>query len=81
MDWWYVYVLRSYKKNRTYVGSTNNLKRRLNQHNNGFCKATKFGIPWEIEISTAVKGEKKARELEKYLKSGSGKALLYKRFL
>ncbi|MCX5706621.1 MAG: GIY-YIG nuclease family protein, partial [Candidatus Omnitrophica bacterium] len=31
----YVYVLCSLKNNRYYIGSTNNLKRRLAEHNRG----------------------------------------------
>ncbi len=80
MCWWYVYILSSSKKGVIYIGSTNDLKRRLNQHNNGFCNSTKFGIPWKIKLSIAIRNEKKARKLEKYFKTGSGKALLYRRF-
>ncbi len=79
--WWYVYILQSSKNSEIYIGSTNDLKRRFNDHNEGLCKSTKFGIPWTLEMSIAVKTEEKARELEKYFKSGSGKAILKKRFL
>ena len=81
MNWWYVYVLRSKKSREIYIGSTNDLKRRINDHNAGLCKATKRYVPWTLEMSVAVKTEDKARELEKYFKSGSGKAILEKRFL
>ena len=80
-NWWYIYVLQSQNNGEIYIGSTNDLKRRLNDHNEGLCKATKFGIPWILEMSVAVKTEEKARELEKYFKTGSGKAILKKRFL
>ncbi|MEM9859330.1 MAG: GIY-YIG nuclease family protein [Bacteroidota bacterium] len=78
---WYVYVLKSLNKEYEYVGSTNNLKRRLKEHNSGLTQSTKAYAPFEIEVYVAVKSEKKARELEKYFKTGSGRAVLNKRFL
>lgn len=36
---------------------------------------------FELEAYVAVKTEQKARQLEKYFKTGSGKAVLYKRIL
>jgi predicted GIY-YIG superfamily endonuclease len=50
---WYCYILRStnpFYNNHTYNGSTNNLKRRIRQHNGelvGGAKATKNKGPWE----------------------------------
>ncbi len=78
---WYVYFLNSLSHNFLYVGSTNNLARRLEEHNNGLSVSTKHYLPFEIEAYIAVKTESKARELEKYFKSGSGKAILKKRIL
>ncbi|MGA2669173.1 MAG: GIY-YIG nuclease family protein [Ignavibacteria bacterium] len=79
--WWYVYILRSKKNDRIYIGSTNNLKRRIREHNQGLNKSTKPFIPWVIEASIAVKEERKARELEEYFKTGSGSSILRKRIL
>ena len=78
---WFVYILRSIHKKYTYIGSTNDLSRRLNEHNSGLSKSTKPYAPFEIEAYIAVKTEAKARELEKYFKTGSGKAVLKKRIL
>jgi len=64
-----------------YVGSTNNLEKRLYQHNNGNNLSTKAYTPWRLEASIAVRSEKHARDLEKYFKTGSGKAILKKRIL
>lgn len=77
----YVYVLENEDMNYMYVGSTIDLKRRLIQHNAGESKATKPYIPLHLNCYIAVRSEKKARSLEKYFKSGSGKAILKKRFL
>ena len=81
MPSWFVYILRSCRKDFTYVGSTNDLLRRLWQHNNGLVQSIKAYRPLELVAFIAVKTEKKARELERYFKTGSGKAVLKKRIL
>lgn len=51
MKIWYVYILKSLSSNRTYIGMTNNLARRLQQHNGelpGGAKYTQTGRPWEM---------------------------------
>lgn len=78
---WYVYILKSLKDNRFYLGSTGNLKKRLAEHRKGSCAATINRRPLKLEAYIAVRQESVARELEKYLKSGSGMATLRKRIL
>jgi putative endonuclease len=78
---WYVYILRSSRDNNLYIGSTNNIGRRLNEHNSGKVDSTKNRIPFSLEAYLAVKDKSRAIELEQYLKTGSGKALLQKRIL
>jgi predicted GIY-YIG superfamily endonuclease len=78
---WYVYFLKSLSHDFLYIGSTNYLRRRLEEHNNGLSVSTKHYVPFEIEAYIAIKTESKARELEKYFKTGSGKAILKKRIL
>ncbi|HZY10979.1 MAG TPA: GIY-YIG nuclease family protein [Bacteroidota bacterium] len=81
MPQWYVYILKSLTKDFIYIGSTNDLQRRLFEHNNGSVQSTKPYRPLEMIAYIAVGTEKKARELEKYFKTGSGKAILKKRIL
>jgi putative endonuclease len=81
MPSWYVYVLRSCSRDFIYVGSTDDLKSRMLQHNGGLVQSTKAYRPLEIVAYVAVATERKARELEKYFKTGSGKAVLKKRIL
>ncbi len=78
---WFVYIIKSLNYNFIYIGSTNDLKRRLGEHNAGFSKSTSPYLPFELEAYIAVKTEKKARAIEKYFKTGSGKAILKKRIL
>jgi predicted GIY-YIG superfamily endonuclease len=78
---WYVYILRSIIDKNLYVGSTNNIRRRLAEHNSGKVDSTKRRIPFSLEAYIAVKDQAKAIELEQYFKTGSGRALLQKRIL
>ena len=67
MPTWFVYILKSLSSDFIYVGSTNNLKKRLTEHNHGLVQSTKHYYPFELMLYVAVKSEKKARELEHYL--------------
>jgi putative endonuclease len=67
--------------NNLYIGTTNNIHRRLTEHNFGKVDSTKGRIPFSLEAYIAVKDQAKAIELERYFKTGSGKALLKKRIL
>lgn len=78
---WYVYCLENKEMNYRYIGSTNDLRIRVNQHNSGKSKATKPYIPLSLAAYVGVPSEKQARYLEKYFKSGSGNAILKKRIL
>ena len=78
---WYVYVLKSSIDGKHYVGSTNDLKRRMREHNDGMCDSTRYRRPLELEAYIAVRDESTARSLESYLKTGSGIATLRKRIL
>ena len=79
----YVYFLASQRhKKYIYVGFTNDLKRRLSEHNDAKSKlATAPYRPLVLIGYIAIKEKKKAEELEKYFKTGSGKAFLKKRIL
>ena len=78
---WFVYIIKGVENSFIYIGSTNDLKRRLNEHNEGLTQSTKHDAPFEMDAYIAVKTEGKAKESEKYFKTGSGKAFLKKRFL
>jgi putative endonuclease len=73
---YYVYALKSLRRNYIYVGITDNLDRRLNEHNSGRNKTTKPYKPFEILYIEKVVNREIAREREKKLKSGYGKEFL-----
>ena len=59
---YYVYLLRSLKTKRFYLGWTTNLKRRLDEHNMGKSFYTKSRGPWELityEIHPTIESAKK----------------------
>ena len=70
---YYVYVLISEQDGRFYTGSTNDLKRRLDEHNAGKVESTKRRKPFKLIYYEACFDERDARKREKYLKSGMGK--------
>jgi len=75
-----VYLLNSLSDpDQRYVGFTADLKARLKSHNKGASTHTAKYRPWELIAYCAFKNERKAREFEHYLKSGSGKAFASKR--
>ncbi|MFO8052987.1 MAG: GIY-YIG nuclease family protein [Candidatus Omnitrophota bacterium] len=78
-----VYFLTSQKNKRyLYVGLTNSLQRRLKEHNSKESKlATAPYRPLDLAGYVAVKDKRIGEELEKYFKTGSGKAFLKKRIL
>ena len=78
----YVYILKSIiHPDKTYIGYTNNLTRRLIEHNSGNCTYTSSFKPWNIVCYTAFHEQEKAILFEKYLKTSSGKTFLNQRFL
>lgn len=75
----YVYLLKSKNNSsKSYIGITNNLRNRLEYHNNGYCKHTSKFRPWEFVTVTWFKNHDKAFAFEKYLKHGSGHAFAKK---
>jgi len=78
---WYVYILRSELDGHLYIGSTNNMQRRLIEHNSAKVDSTKNRVPLRLEAYVAVTQKDRAITLEQYFKTGSGKALLQKRIL
>ena len=75
---YYVYAIQSLKKDWLYVGITDNLERRLEQHNKGYNRSTKPYLPFQLVYFEEKVDRKSARLREKYLKTASGKRWLKK---
>lgn len=63
----------------TYTGYTNNLRKRLWQHQNGKSSYTKGHGPFKLIYCEACVNEYDARARELFLKSGMGKRYVSKR--
>lgn len=71
----YVYVLRSKAfPNETYVGLTEDIDERIEEHNSGKSFHTKKYKPWVIQTKIWFDEKQKAIDFERYLKTGSGVA-------
>ncbi len=68
-----VYILLSLGDGKTYTGSTDNLRRRLEEHNNGRCRATMNRRPLRLIYFESFDSLDKARKRELYLKTRSGR--------
>jgi predicted GIY-YIG superfamily endonuclease len=81
MPFFYVYILESnHEPAHFYVGSTQDLKTRLQKHNAGDVLHTSKFRPWRIKTAIAFTDRERAIAFEKYLKSGSGRAFSKKHF-
>ena len=77
-----VYILKTHKDHtKTYVGITEDLNKRLEEHNNGLSYYTKRYAPWYIETYVTFRDKGLAESFERYLKAGSGQAFMTKRLL
>jgi len=75
----YVYVLKSTKDNKLYIGYTKNLKSRFEFHNIGKVESTKNRRPLKLIYFEGCLNQQDATHREKYLKTYHGKQYIYKR--
>ena len=73
---YYVYILQSKKNNSLYVGYTEDLRKRLQEHNRGLNFSTKPYKPWQLIHYEAYRDQKDAKRREEYLKTSQGARLL-----
>ncbi len=79
---YFVYILRSQKESkRLYIGKTEDLEKRLKEHDRGDSTYTNKFLPWALETYIGFSDKTLAAQFEKYLKSGSGHSFLKKRLL
>ncbi|MCX6159039.1 MAG: GIY-YIG nuclease family protein [Ignavibacteriae bacterium] len=65
---YYTYILKSIKNGRLYIGHTENLDKRLKEHNTNQSKSTKGKGPWGIIYSKEFKTRSDAMIYEMKLK-------------
>jgi putative endonuclease len=76
MEEWFVYALRSLKDNNLYIGISRNLEKRVEFYNKGKTESTKNRRPFVLIYKESCNSLEKAREKEKYYKSGCGRELI-----
>lgn len=64
----YMYILGSHKDKKLYTGSTNDLRKRVGEHNSGKVPSTQPRRPFELLYYEAYKTELEARKREASLK-------------
>lgn len=74
------YILLNSKTNRHYVGSTNNLNRRLLEHNRGQTKSTRQEGKWSLlykeNFWTPVEAKKREKQIKSYKGGNAFKKLI-----
>lgn len=76
MAW--VYILQSEKNKRYYIGSTNDLSRRICQHQEGLVSSTKNIRPLVLAFSQEIQELSKARSIEYRLKKFKSRIIIEK---
>jgi len=76
---YYVYVLQSLKDKQFYVGYTDDLKNRFEEHNSGRVVSTKNRRPLKLVYYEACLNQQDATKREKYLKTAWGKRYIKNR--
>jgi len=64
----YIYIIQSEKNKRYYIGSTNDIDRRIREHNIGKSKYTSESLPWKLMFSQKYLNLTIARKAEYWLK-------------
>ena len=73
---YFVYILKSLTDNGYYIGTTNNIKKRLNEHNNGLSKSTKSRKPFTVVYIEKFNNINQAYQREKIIKSKKSKKII-----
>lgn len=76
MKFYYVYVLKSRKDGKLYIGKTTNLVKRIKKHNNGEVPATKERRPLILVFYEAFNNKTDAGRDELFFKTGYGREVL-----
>ncbi len=64
----YVYILESEKSGRYYIGSSDNVEKRLSRHNAGLVEATRRYGSFKLKFKQKFRDEAEARQIEAKLK-------------
>ena len=69
---YYAYIIKSDKDGKNYIGSTSNIEKRLQWHNEGKNKSTKYRLPFKLIYNREFEDKKSALKFERWLKKQKG---------
>ncbi|MHB8710044.1 MAG: GIY-YIG nuclease family protein [Minisyncoccota bacterium] len=78
---YFVYILQSERDSSLYVGSTEDVKKRVAEHNSGRSKYSSSKRPYILKWFCVFATKQQALAFEKYLKQGSGFAFARKHLI
>lgn len=73
-----IYILRSKRDKSVYVGYSQDIKRRVEEHQKGRVHSTKNKRPWELIYCELYRNQKDAMQREQYFKTGWGRNYMKK---
>ena len=77
---YHTYIILSSKNNDIYIGSADDLQKRIDLHNKGRVKSTKGYRPWKLLECHEFESRAEAMNKERFLKTGQQKELLKKKY-
>jgi predicted GIY-YIG superfamily endonuclease len=77
---WTVYILKC-ADGKFYTGCTSDVEDRMKRHHGGQVPATQNRLPVTLVTYIVFSDKSKAYRFEKYLKTGSGRAVMTKRLV
>jgi len=76
-----VYLLQSLSNpSKRYIGRTEDLEKRLADHDSGNSPYTAEHVPWKVVVAVNFENDAKANAFERYLKQGTGHAFAKRHF-
>ena len=78
MGQYYVYILKSEKDGKRYIGLTGDLERRISEHNSGKVRSTKNRRPLTLIYYEEFGSKEEATKRERFYKSGRGREYIKK---
>jgi len=72
----WIYILQSEKNGRYYIGSTNNIERRLSEHNSGKTRSLKFIRPLKLVFKKPYESESEVKLMERKLKKYKSREII-----
>ena len=72
----YLYIIQSLKNGMFYIGSTIDIKNRLEKHNNNEVKSTRNNGPWVLKFTKQYRTIREARQIEYKLKKMKSRKIL-----